>query len=761
MVPAVMIPNDQGNHGLGIPGTAREVNARIDGGAGARSNINREGTIEMESLGGRIDPRDRINAEMAQGRIPRGRQIQADQVRPAYLLPKPVAPSQLTRLDNMDKIQEFVDRFESFREKCGDDRVSVHDYVSVKLWNKKREQYPDVFRRGNNQMVLDWLREQIRQEKQHMRTRPWKYLAQIKFDPVGRSLYRAIMLFLADVRRMLAYARTDRVRRLMLKRAVLQLPSQLQYCYEDVFYGQIDSVDQLEREVEAQEQSLNGHMTSSDRKRLRREARARLEKYEAKGHFQSQGDNYQSDNGSVDRRRSRRRRERKGRRGRRARSSSGSSRSGRSRSGSRGRRSDTSSNTSDTGSRSPSPRRYRGESDDSKTSRRGSRKDRRYRRGDRSQRKTIRAHNPSTGAGRGGQLAVQPALSQDQPSFDVEADAQVIALRKALHERRVQNRVAELTEQLASISAPSNGPKSQDVSASLVRTEAQDDRRKQPDDESQVISVDEVMVFAAEEAQAVKLGLCYACHQPGHMRRNCPMLALRRGMPRRIKGLCFNCGQEGHVWRDCKLELKPHLRSILDRGIQTRRGPGATRGLNPPQGVNPMGGTNNPPLPQKEPVQQQDQQKPQPTNYRQPGARSVQVETDICVARVLVERQRTVKMSKVWVQVRADGEWEKVRGKPDSGADCTIGSIQLHRTLCREVWTPVGSLMHVRTATSERAPVVMKGLIKLKIDDKELPLSEILLVDSPTWENLLVGEDLLQHTGLSIQSQSNNNARHS
>ena len=40
----------------------------------------------------------------------------------------------------------------------------------------------------------------------------------------------------------------------------------------------------------------------------------------------------------------------------------------------------------------------------------------------------------------------------------------------------------------------------------------------------------------------------------------------------------------------------------------------------------------------------------------------------------------------------------------------------------------------------------------IKVDDIELPKTEILLVDAPDWDSLLVGEDLLQAVGMSVQA---------
>ena len=122
-----------------------------------------------------------------------------------------------------------------------------------------------------------------------------------------------------------------------------------------------------------------------------------------------------------------------------------------------------------------------------------------------------------------------------------------------------------------------------------------------------------------------------------------------------------------------------------------------------------------------------------------------------CTARCTVSRKGVVRTATISAQM-LDGRWVEIPGKVDSGADTTIGSLSRHSKYCLRTWKPVGSAWTVKSATGNRCPVMKKGLMKLRIDDIELQLAEVMLVDSPDWENLLIGEDLLQDHGLSVQA---------
>ena len=83
--------------------------------------------------------------------------------------------------------------------------------------------------------------------------------------------------------------------------------------------------------------------------------------------------------------------------------------------------------------------------------------------------------------------------------------------------------------------------------------------------EEQVVDAMEIQEFMIQEAKAEKLAVCFGCHQPGHIRRNCPDVINRHGRPRRSFRLCYNCGGKNHEWKNCDKELKPYLKDILDR----------------------------------------------------------------------------------------------------------------------------------------------------------------------------------------------------
>ena len=322
--------------------------------------------------------------------------------------------------------------------------------------------------------------------------------------------------------------------------------------------------------------------------------------------------------------------------------------------------------------------------------------------------------------------------------------------------------ITKLAKKVQALEVRTNGPKKSskddmEVNEITQSGDEQDPSEGPPIQTERQIEVNEVTVFALEETEAQRLGVCYGCHQEGHNRRNCPDATNRVGKPKRIFGLCFNCGQKGHYWRDCTFKLKYHLeRYLKERRDRYNKKLGQ---LNRLQGRESQKGREN----KNPPFQESDNR----DNRERGDQRVMKAEPPISENNAVntisinaTEIERPFKVTSVStvrsaiIEAKKGNQWIKVTGKVDSGACTTVGSIEKHGHLCLHVWKPIGTNTSITVANGARVEVVAKGLIHLRVDERELPPAEILLVQARNWQNLLIGEDLLQDQNLSVQGKS-------
>ena len=204
-------------------------------------------------------------------------------------------PKMLKNIHNLCKLKTFIQEFTSLRRIVGDDRIYIQDYMSGDFWFSMNKRYPNVFRNDvNNECLLEWLKNQVRQEEDHLMKSPWLVLPRIKFRPTkGQNLFREINLFLEKLKEFTAYTRSPYLRRKMLIRATLQLPSALQYLYKKIKYKQIQTVDEIIIKISNQEAELSKTVTKSRQKRYKKEGKQRLKNYEKSTKYSdSSSDNY-------------------------------------------------------------------------------------------------------------------------------------------------------------------------------------------------------------------------------------------------------------------------------------------------------------------------------------------------------------------------------------------------------------------------------------------------------------------------------------
>ena len=604
-----------------------------------------------------------------------------------------IQPKQLKKTTDTIGLKGFIQKFRSLWRRVPDSEIN--DYIDAKLWQRKVGSHPKIFKEGNNEEILRYFENEIAREERNRRNEPWSYARnKIVFRPKeDKSLYGNIMDFLADTREVMAYANSKRMKREMIRMAVTQLPSSLRYLKKKVEYKIITSIDAIEEEVTKHDDSLSRPVSRKYKKKLRKRAREARKRYRKRSHDSSDDDSEDEDGTSE--------------------SASDSD-------------SDSSSSSSDSDSGSDKKSRKKKKSKkDSKSDQKakGTKTDDQHKKGTRNRK-------------------------DDKDSSD---------LAKAINKLTKKVQALEIRTQSSEDDSIQKG-----LEVNAIEQKGQDEAHSKQTEIQ--IAVNEVTVFALEESEAQRIGVCYGCHQVGHNRNNCPDPSNRTGRPKRIFGLCFNCGQTGHYWRNCTFKLKPHLERYLKerrdkynrklsqlngfqgKDIQAK----GSENVSQPIYHKPKGPDNGSlPLYGDAEKYKRAVMKDQPNNVQ---ANTISINATSAQQPFQVTSRSTVRSATI--EAKRGGEWIKVTGKIDSGATTTVGSIERHGDLCLHIWKPIGTTIGITVANGESVKVVAKGLIQLRVDEKELPPAEILLVEARNWQNLLVGEDLLQDQNLSVQGKS-------
>ena len=624
---------------------------------------------------------------------------------------KPRRPKAIKNVDNIARVRAFVQDIKGLMIRYRS-QVEIQDFIHATFWEQLTNQDPKLFRVGNTKRILRWFEKQVRSEERRMQKEPWKYAGKPKFEPkAGRSLYRSVELFLNKLKQHMRYV-GDRVetRKLFLKRAVIQLPLCLAKLYDRIEYGGMCTLQELERELKANEGSLEHTCTPDEARQLRRDASDRLAKMKTNSLYFGGGET----EGDL-------------------------------------------STTSGTDS-----------SSDDSTDRR-----RKHRHKVRRRRQRAKKKDKARNETRDTYMATRNV--QDESTED-EVNADLVMKRKELKREIARQKqlkgLAELQAELDAIKVSSS------VSSRITQPEAAAVTTSGNVGYSEEYLVDaaEIQQFITEEAKAEKMGLCFGCKKPGHIRANCPDLTNRIRYPRRLLGGCYNCGVNGHRWKECPQRLKPHLQEQLNRqarrpyrgnyynnNYQNNPNPNAAFQNNRNYGNNRNFGDNrrNDQRPQQQQIHELVEERDSASEPEEVElvymieCDEIEISTvDVAETKVTaVERKSDVKRAQV-SYTKDDGKtWHVLHGKADSGADTTVGSLQEHAHCCLAIYDVVGQKITVRVAGGGGYPVRKKGLIMLKVGDKPLRITPILLVEASNWKNLLVGEDILQAEGLSISNK--------
>ena len=258
----------------------------------------------------------------------------------------------------------------------------------------------------------------------------------------------------------------------------------------------------------------------------------------------------------------------------------------------------------------------------------------------------------------------------------------------------------------------------------------------------------EVCAFQTEQKKANDLRICFGCHEyASHDISNCPVEANRKGMPKRLIGKCFNCGQGSHGYLECSEPLKPHLERRKQRKLSYMNKPPtkvvkssiARSNFNPQQ--------NSAKIDNKTVsaifAGSADFFDPELETQIDPETGYEFIEVASVSATIKTSGDLTDR-----IFLRTKGSYEEFDGKVDTGAQTTVLSLQNHANGCVVMWPRVNPLMVKLADKGLMLPVVMEAAIDLRINNTVIGLCRALVVDSKSWDNVLVGKDLLAFHGL-------------
>jgi Zinc knuckle len=299
---------------------------------------------------------------------------------------------------------------------------------------------------------------------------------------------------------------------------------------------------------------------------------------------------------------------------------------------------------------------------------------------------------------------------------------------------------AEATKKVKKKTGKHSKKKSNRLAANLT-VEENEKVSEENEDEEQCYGAFEVSQFVQEEIEANAAGVCYGCKQPGHIRKDCPDRDNRKGMPKRFLGRCWNCGSDGHRYTTCFKELN----SVLKAYEEFKAGKLVDK-MAGDKLVDKFAGDKGR-VPEKEKPKQAYACEINEYPSEDDVIETHETET------FTTERERKLALEKIKemenpkVTAFVNNEWIEIKGGlPDTGSDTTVGNIKLHKNLCVYSYPYFGGNA-VRAAGGKMYPIIEKGIIKLKVGNRELGNVRILLVEGDQWKRLLIGRDILLSSG--------------